>query len=54
MFTSDDKKAKTRSVSKDIFGRPKKRDQRRGRDDGEPEMITHALPRIVNLQHSQI
>ncbi|KAL5247093.1 hypothetical protein ACHWQZ_G019081 [Mnemiopsis leidyi] len=51
---SDDKKTKTRSVSKDIFGRPKKRDQKRGRDEAEPEMITHALPRIVNLQHSQI
>jgi len=49
-----EKKAKTRSVSKDIFGRPNKRDRRRGKEDEQPEMITHALPRIVNLQHSQI
>lgn len=44
-------KKKGRSVSKDIFGDKR---GRQGRDEKVPEMISHALPRIVNLQHSQI
>ena len=45
------KKGKPGSLSKDMFG---KRGKKEGAPSDEPAMITHTLPRLVNLQHSQI